>query len=126
MDLFYTEVPLVAGSGDTTHGTVSYSSNSSLEYDTDKGDQVQASLGVTGRQLTAQGYYNPTSHLDFTIKHNLTKKLALVVNINDALDGMKWEQVYNTASLHSRTVTLAQDRLIRITLTRTFGGPPGK
>jgi len=126
MDLFYTQVPLVSGNSDATHGTVSYSSNSSLEYDTDQGDQAQASLGVTGRQLTAQGYYKPTSHLDFIFKHNLTKKLALVVNVYDAFDGMRWEQVYNTASLHSRTVMLPQDRQIRISLTRTFGGPPGK
>ncbi len=126
MDLFYTEVPLISGTGNATQGTVSYSSNSSLEYDTDKGDQVQASLGITGRQLTAQGYYAPTSHLDFVFKHNLTKKLALVVNVNDTLNGMKWEQVYNTASLRSRTVTPPNDRMIRISLTRTFGGPPGK
>ena len=126
MDLFYTEVPLVSGTGDETRGTVSYSSNSSLEYDTDKGDQVQASLGITGRQLTAQGYYDPTSHLDFIFRHNLSKKLALVVNVNDALNGMKWEQVYNTASLRSRTIQFPQDRMIRISLTRTFGGPPEK
>ena len=126
IDLLYTEVPLISATTDATHGTIGYSSNSSLEYDTDKGDQVQASLGVTGRQLTAQGYYDPTSHLDFTLKHNLTKKLALVVNVSDALDGMRWEQVYNTASLHSRTVSLPNDRMIRLSLTRMFGGPPAK
>ncbi len=130
MDLFYTEVPLVSADtgADTgvTHGTIGYSSNSSLEYDTDKGDQVQAALALTGRDLTAQGYYEPTRRLDFTIKHNLTKKLALVVNVYDALDGMKWVQVYNTAALHSREVQFPQDRQIRISLTKTFGGPPGK
>jgi ferric enterobactin receptor len=127
LNLFYSEVPLItAAGGQEARGAVSYVSNSSLEYDWDKGDQVQLDLGLTGRQLQAQGYLDPVSHLDLTWRHNLTKKLALVVNAQDMLGGMRWVSITTSPDLKSRWVQPPTDRLIRISLTRTFGGPPGK
>ena len=124
VDLSYAEVPLVtAAGGEKARGAVTYVSNSSIEYDADKGDQVQLDLGLTGRQLTAQGYYVPTSHVDLTWRHNITKKLALVVNAQDILGGMRWVTVYNTADLKSQTVQQANDQILRVSLTRRFGGP---
>ncbi len=124
LNLFYSEVPLVdAGGGEKTRGTVTYVSNSSLEYDWDKGDQVQLDLGLTGKTLTTQGYMAPVSHLDLTWRHNITKKLALVVNAQDMLGGMRWVSITTSPELKSRWVQPPTDRLVRISLTRTFGGP---
>jgi len=123
VNLFYREVPLLSGGGEKVRGAVTYASNSSVEYDWDKGDQLQLALGVNGRQLTVQGYNDTTSHLDLTWRHNITKKLALVVNAQDMLKGMRWVSVYNTADLKSRSVNPAYDQLVRISVTRTFGGP---
>ena len=123
LDLAYREVPLVTAAGQMARGAVTYVSNSSLEYDADKGDQVQFDLGLVSRQLNAQGYTAATSHLDLTWRHNITKKLALVVNAQDMLGGMRWRAVYNTADFKSREVHPATDRILRISLTRTFGGP---
>ena len=127
LNLFYSEVPLVTlAGGEKARGTVSYVSNSSIEYDADKGDQVQFDLGLTGRQLNAQGYVAPVSHLDLTWRHNFTKKLALVVNAQDMLNGMRWVSITTSPDLKSRWVQPPTDRLLRISLTRTFGGPPAK
>jgi len=127
LNLFYSEVPLVTlAGGEKARGAVSYVSNSSIEYDADKGDQVQLDLGLTGRQLNAQGYAAPVSHLDLTWRHNFTKKLALVVNAQDMLNGMRWVSITTSPDLKSRWVQPPTDRLLRISLTRTFGGPPGK
>ena len=125
VNLFYTEVPILATLGGATEarGAVSYVSNSSIEYDADTGDQVQLNLALAGRELHVQGYLAPVSHLDLTWRHNLTKKLALVVNAQDMLAGMRWVSVTTTPALRSRWVEPATDRLLRISLTRTFGGP---
>jgi outer membrane receptor for ferrienterochelin and colicin len=126
LNVFYNEVPLLSGATQQSRGNVTYSSNSTLEYDADKGDQLQMAFAVTGRQLTAQGYNSQTSHLDLTWRHNLTKKLALVVNAQDVLLGNKQTIVYQTSDLRTRSFQPAFDRLIRVGLTRTFGGPAGK
>jgi len=126
LNLFYNSVPLLSGSEDVPRGALTYSSNSTLEYDADKGDQWQAAFEITGRELNSQGYMTAYSHLDFTWKHNLTKKLALVVNAQDVLAGEGQVQVYNTAALRSKSFWPDRYRLLRVSLTRTFGGPAGK
>jgi outer membrane receptor for ferrienterochelin and colicin len=123
LNLFYAQVPLLSGTTQTLRGAISYVSNSSIEYDWDKGDQLQLALGLNGRQLTAQGYNEPTSHLDLTWRHNITKKIALVLNAQDMLAGQRTVTIYNTPDLKSRSASPAYDRLVRISLTRTFGGP---
>ena len=65
----------------------------------------------------------PVSHLDLTWRHNITKKLALVVNAQDMLGGMRWVSITTSPELKSRWVQPPTDRLVRISLTRTFGGP---
>lgn len=123
LDAFYSEVPLVTVIGpEKSRGTVTYVSNSSIEYDADQGDQLQLNLGLTGRQLTVQGYNSGTSHLDLTWRHNLNKRLALVVGGTDILLGQRVVTVYNTPELLSRGVQAATDRALRIGLTQTFGG----
>ena len=124
LNLFYSEVPLIdVAGGEKVRGSVTYVSNSSLEYDWDKGDQVQLDLGLTGKQLSVQGYLAPVSHLDLTWRHNITKKLALVVNAQDMLGGMRWVSVTTSPELRSRWVQPPTDQLVRISLTRNFGGP---
>lgn len=123
LNLFYSEVPLVtAAGGEKARGTVTYVSNSSVEYDWDKGDQLQLDLGLTGKQLNAQGYLAPVSHLDLTWRHNITKKLALVVNAQDMLGGMRWVSITTSPELKSRWEQPPTDRVLRISLTKTFGG----
>ena len=125
-NLYYNTVPLVSGGVETSRGAVTYSGNTSLEFDPDSGDELQMVLTLTGRQLTVQGYVAATSRLDFTWKHDLTKKVSLVVNVQDLLAGMKSETVFETADLRGRTLQPANDRLIRVALTRKFGGPKSK
>jgi len=125
-NLFYNTMPLIAGGTESSRGAFSYSGNTALEFDPDNGDELQMVFTVTGRQLTVQGYVAATSRLDFTWKHDLTKKVALVVNVQDALAGMKEETVIDTSDLRGRTIQPANDRLIRIGLTRKFGGPKPK
>jgi len=125
-NLFYNTMPLIAGGTESSRGAFRYSGNTALEFDPDNGDELQMVFTVTGRQLTVQGYVAATSRLDFTWKHDLTKKVALVVNLQDALAGMKEETVIDTPDLRGRTIQPANDRLIRIGLTRKFGGPKPK
>jgi outer membrane receptor for ferrienterochelin and colicin len=126
-NLYYNSVPLLlAGGVEKARGDVTYSGNTSLEYDPDSGDELQTVFTVTGRQLNAQGYVAATSRLDFTWRHDLTKTVALVVNVQDLLAGMKQETVIDTPDLRGRTFQPANDRLVRIGLTRKFGGPKPK
>jgi len=125
-NLYYNSVPLVSAANRTVRGALSYSGNTSLEYDPEGGDEFQVVFTVTGRQLNAQGYDAATSRLDFTWRHDLTRTLTLVVNAQDLFEGMKQETVFQTADLRSRTLQPANDRLIRISLTRKFGGPKPK
>ncbi len=125
-NLYYNTVPLVAGGAETSRGAFTYSGNTTLEYDPDSGDELQMVFTVTGRQLTVQGYIAATNRLDFTWKHDLSKKVSLVVNVQDLLGGMNQETVIDTPDLRGRTFQPATDRLIRIGLTRKFGGPKPK
>jgi len=122
-NLFYQNMPYYNGVQGATHGQATYTGNGMLEYDSKAGDQYQVMLGLTGRQLTVQGYNAATSHLDLTWQHPITKKVSLVMSVTNLLLGQDRVAVYDTPSFRGRSTQIDNDRWYRVALSWKFGGP---
>ena len=113
------EVPQLAG-GDRAY--VGYTGNGILEYDAAHGDQVQMTVGVTGRTYVIDGYLGATSHVDLTWQHPLSPKVSLVVTASDLFRGNRTLAVVDTPALQSRMLTQPVDQVLRVALSWKFGG----
>ena len=113
------EVPQLVG-GDRAY--VGYIGNGILEYDAVHGDQVQMTVGVTGRTYVIDGYRGATSHVDLTWQHPLSPKVALVVTASDLFRGNRMLSVVDTPTLQSRMLSQPVDQVLRVALSWKFGG----
>jgi len=112
-------VPQLAG-GDRAY--FGYTGNGILEYDAAHGDQLQMTLGVTGRTYVIDGYRGATSHVDLTWQHPLSRKVSLVVTASDLFRGNRTLAVVDTPALQSRMLTQPVDQVLRVALSWKFGG----
>ncbi len=115
----HAEVPQLVG-GD--RGYVGYTGNGILEYDAAHGDQLQLTLGVTGRVYVVDGYRGAMSHVDLTWQHPLSPKVSLVVTASDLFRGTRTLAVVDTPDLQSRMITQPVDQVLRVALSWKFGG----
>ena len=113
------QVPQLAG-GDRAY--VGYTANGILEYDATHGDQLQMTVGATGRTYVIDGYRGSTSHVDLTWQHPLNHKVSLVVTASDLFRGNRTLAVVDTPTLRSRLLTQPVDQVLRVALSWKFGG----
>jgi outer membrane receptor protein involved in Fe transport len=87
-------------------------------------DMLQAAVQSQGKTLTGQGYREPNTTVNLTLRHSFDSKLALLLTVTDVLDQNKIATVTDTFALREVSTRRFDGRVAYIGLQYRFGGLP--
>ena len=96
-----------------------------VNYQLTPADQVQFSVNAQGKQLTGQGYREPSATANLSLRHTLTPRLNLVMNVTDLFDSNKISTIIDTPLLRETSVRRVDGRLVYVGLSYRLGGVAG-
>ncbi|MES2152067.1 MAG: outer membrane beta-barrel family protein [Pseudomonadota bacterium] len=105
-----------------THSVMALSGRTRLNWQATVDDQVQATLQTLGRSLAGQGVRQPNATANFGLRHAITPRLFLVMNVTDAFNTNKIETLTDTSTLREDNVRRYDGRLIYLGLSYRLGG----
>ncbi|MFZ6756108.1 TonB-dependent receptor domain-containing protein [Undibacterium sp. Ji50W] len=111
-----------ASSQEITRSASSLSLRGRFNYQLTEQDQLQVSLNAQGKTLSGEGYRQPNSTANFSLRHTITPSLNLVLNVTDVFNSNKIETIVDTDTLKERNIRRYDGRLIYIGLSYRFGG----
>jgi outer membrane receptor protein involved in Fe transport len=88
-------------------------------------DHVQVAINAQGKTLNGQGYRQPTTTTNFSLRHNLTPALSLVMNVTDVFNKQKVETITDTDTLKETNLRHYDGRIVYVGLSWRFGGVGG-
>ncbi|MFZ6765799.1 TonB-dependent receptor domain-containing protein [Undibacterium sp. Di26W] len=115
------EIPATS-SQEITRSASSLSLRGRFNYQLTEQDQLQVSLNAQGKTLSGEGYRQPNSTANFSLRHTITPSLNLVLNVTDVFNSNKIETIVDTDTLKERNIRRYDGRLIYIGLSYRFGG----
>ena len=106
--------------------TNSLSGRVRLSYQFTPQTTVQSMLNAQGRTLVGQGYREPTTTFNFTVRHAYTPRLDLLLDIQDAFNGNKMAFTSDTSTLKENSLRRYDGRVMYLGMRYRFGGatPP--
>ncbi len=106
------------GSSATVRGRVSYQFTPE--------DVVQFMVNTQGKALTNQGYREPQTTANLSLRHTFTPRLSLVMNVTDLFDTNRMGSTIDTTYVKDRTERRFDGRVVYIGLSYRIGGvtPP--
>jgi outer membrane receptor protein involved in Fe transport len=107
---------------DVTRSATSLSGRARLNYAFTAETQLQAALQVQGRQLSGTGYREANHTLNLSLRHALTPRLNLVMNVTDALNTNKMETIIDSPTLRETTIRRFDGRVIYFGFSYRIGG----
>lgn len=113
-----------APTGDTRTAS-SLSGRVRLNYQPTPQDQLQFMVQAQGKTLTGQGFREPNTTANFSLRHSLTPALNLVLNVTDIFNSNKMESVTDTDLLKDHTQRRFDGRIVYIGLSYRIGGAGG-
>ncbi len=93
-----------------------------VNYQVTAQNHVQFSVNTQGRTLTGQGYRDPVTTANLSLRHTLTPQLALVMNVNDMFDSNKTATHIDRALLKETSERRFDGRILYIGLSYRIGG----
>lgn len=87
-------------------------------------DMVQAAVQTQGKTLTGQGYREPNTTVNLTLRHAFNNQLAAVLTVTDIFDQNKIRTVTDTFALRETSTRRFDGRVAYIGLQYRFGGLP--
>jgi outer membrane receptor protein involved in Fe transport len=93
-----------------------------VSYQPSAADQIQLTVNGQGKALTGQGYREPSTTANLSLRHVLTPRLSLVMNVTDIFDANKTSSVIDTAVLRESSVRRFDGRLLYLGLSYRLGG----
>jgi outer membrane receptor protein involved in Fe transport len=96
----------------------------SLNWNATAKDVFQASGQLNARRLNAQGYSEPTFLAFLGYRHQVTDKLALVLNVQDAFHSFRSRSVVDTPLLSDRSLIMGRSQAVYMGFSWSFGAPP--
>lgn len=122
-NLAYTEQQQIDLNGaETTRNATSLSVRGRINYQLTPLDQLQVQINARGKTLVGSGYSQPSSSMNLSWRRNLTRSLALVMNMTDVFSSQKMETITNTATLKETTIRRFDGRIFYVGLSYRFGG----
>ncbi len=106
---------------DSRRSAVSVTGRARVGYQINPANHLQLSLNAQGKQLYAEGYRKPTRTADLNFRHELTKSLNFVLNVNDVFDSQQIETVTETATLRELSLRRMSGRVVFAGLSYRFG-----
>ena len=105
-----------------TRSATSLSGRVRLNYQVDAATQLQTALQMRGRTLSGLGYRSPNETVNLSLRHALTPRLNLVMNMTDVFNTNKIETVVDSDALRETSTRRFDGRLIYIGLSYRLGG----
>ncbi len=123
-NLAYTEQRIFSTlTGQYTQRTAnSLSGRARFNYQASEQDQLQLSLNAQGKTLSGQGYRQPNSTANLSLRHLLTPALSLVVNVTDVFNSNKIETITDSDLLRETTIRRYDGRVMYVGLSYRLGG----
>lgn len=116
---------LDAAGADVRRGATSLSMRGRFNVELTDVDHLQVALNGQGKGLTGQGYRQPTSFANVSLRHNITPALSLVMNVTDVFNTQKIETVTDTDTLKETNLRRFDGRIVYLGLSWRPGGPAG-
>lgn len=88
-------------------------------------DQLQVSVNGQGKTLTGQGYREPASTANLSLRHTITPRLSVLMNVTDLFDSNRTTTTIDTPLLRESSVRRFDGRLVYIGLSYRLGGATG-
>lgn len=96
-----------------------------LNYQFTPAGLLQFTVNAQGRALTGQGYREPATTANLSLRHLLTPRLSLVLNVTDIFDNNKTETLIDTPLLRGTSVRRFDGRVAYLGLSYRLGGVSG-
>ena len=108
----------------TTRTASSLSGRLRLNWQATSTDMLQAAVQAQGKMLTGQGYREPNTTVNLTLRHAFNNQLAAVLTVTDVFDQNKIRTVTDTFALRETSTRRFDGRVAYIGLQYRFGGLP--
>ena len=109
-------------STESTRTAHSLTGRARLNYQVSDEDQLQVSVNTHGKMLLGDGYRQPNTTMNFSVRHALTPALNLVLNVTDVFNANKIETITDTDLLKDTNIRRSAGRLAYFGLSYRFGG----
>jgi hypothetical protein len=86
---------------------------------------LQFMVQAQGKTLTGQGYREPNTTANLSLRHSLTPALSLTLNATDIFNANRMESVTDTDLLKERVLRRFDGRIVYIGLSYRIGGAGG-
>jgi outer membrane receptor protein involved in Fe transport len=107
---------------DLRRSASSLSARARVNYQLTEADHLQLALNAQGRTLTGQGYREPSSSTNLSLRHNVTPALSLVLNVTDVFNEQQMETVTDTTTLKETSLRRFDGRIVYFGLSWRLGG----
>ena len=74
-----------------------------------------------GPRIQPQGRSIAQYGIDFSLNHDVTRKVSMLLSVNDVFFTRKWGNIVDTPSLYQESFRRREMRFVRLTLTWKFG-----
>lgn len=96
--------------------------NANLSWQATPKDLIQLNAFVNAKQLTPQGYLEPSAALDFGYRRKLDDRVSFILQVQDVFHSFRLKQVIDTPTLKAKTRNEFDTRQVRAGFIWTFGG----
>jgi hypothetical protein len=119
--LQYTDVALTSAQADARNQGFNWNAKAIVAWRFMKDWNLQMNGEYDGRRIQAQGVSLPQYGMDFSIGHDITKKVNAVLSVNDVFFTRRWGNIIDTDRLYQESFRRREMRFVRFTLTWRFG-----
>lgn len=117
----YTDVALANAQNGTRNQGFNWNAKAMASWRFTKDWNMQLNGEYEGPRIQPQGRSVPQYGLDFSMGHDLTKKLSAALTVNDVFFTRRWGNIIDTDRLYQESFRRREMRFVRFTLTWKFG-----
>lgn len=121
-NLYWTEIEPQPLGTPNARSAVTASGRANLSWQATPKDLIQLNGFLNGKQLTPQGFVEPTGGLNLGYRHKIDDRIAFILTVQDVLHTFDYRQVIDTPILKARYRAEFDSRQFQAGFTWTFGG----
>jgi len=117
----YTDVALRGSDGGARNQGFNWNAKALVAWRFMKDWSMQVNGEYDGPRIQPQGRSIAQYGIDFSLNHEVTKKVSALLSVNDVFFTRKWGNIIDTPSLYQESFRRREMRFVRLTLTWKFG-----
>ena len=119
--LQYTDVALRSTEGGARNQGFNWNAKAMVAWRFMKDWNAQVNGEYEGPRIQPQGRSIAQYGIDFSLNHDVTRKVSMLLSVNDVFFTRKWGNIVDTPSLYQESFRRREMRFVRLTLTWKFG-----